>query len=295
MVSCNLRGITILVTGATGNVGSHVLLLLREAALPVRAAVRDRASAAAKADAVAFDFVDPSTWDAAFAGVQTLFLVRPPAIANVKRDIIPALEAAKSAGIRHVVFLSLQGAERNRVVPHARIEAWLRRSGLAWTFIRPSFFMQNLSTTHAAAIRDLSEIVVPAGRGRTAFVDVVDIAAVAAEVLRQPERHAYRAWTPTGATADSYEEVAAVLSAELGRRIGYTRPSLWRYAKHARNVLEMPWGMVFITAAIYTTVRLGLAAGLTDDVLTVTGRPPGTLAAFAHRERDAWIPENQPG
>ena len=280
---------TILVTGATGNVGSLVFALLSEQGLPTRAAMRDAGAAGGSGDRVVFDFVDSSTWGAAFAGITTLFLMRPPAITNIERDIIPALEAARSAGVRHVVFMSLQGAERIRVVPHAKIETWLRGSGMSWTFLRPSFFMQNLSTTHATAIRDLSEIVVPAGRGRTAFVDVVDVSAVAVEALRQPEHHMDQVWTPTGAAADSYDEVASVLTIELGRRIRYTRPGLWRYARHARGTLAMPWGLVAVTAAIYTTARLGLAAGLTDDVRTVTGHPPGTLAAFARRERAAWI------
>ena len=280
---------TILVTGATGNVGSLVLSGLRQRGLPARAAVRDPGRAGHAGDAVAFDFVDSSTWAPAFAGSDAIFLMRPPAITNIKRDIAPALEAAKTAGVRHVVFMSLQGADRIPVVPHARVETWLRDSGMSWTFLRPSFFMQNLSTTHAPAIRDLSEIVVPAGGGRTAFVDVVDVAAVAVEALCDPERHRDRVWTPTGTSADTYEEVARVLSTELGRPIRYTRPGLWRYARHARRTLAMPWGLVAVTAAIYTTARIGLAAGLTPDVQTVTGRPPGTLAAFAHRERAVWV------
>ncbi|MFD3444358.1 NmrA family NAD(P)-binding protein [Microbacteriaceae bacterium 4G12] len=79
--------------------------------------------------------------------------------------MLPALEYAKGAGVRHIVFLSLQGAERNRFVPHATIEQWLREQDMTtYTFVRAFFFMQNLSTTHAADIRDRSEIVVPLGR-----------------------------------------------------------------------------------------------------------------------------------
>ena len=69
------------------------------------------------------------------------------------------------------MLLSLQGAEGNRFVPHAALEAWLRESGLSWTFVRASFFMQNLITTHRSDIRDRDEIMVPAGHGATAFVD----------------------------------------------------------------------------------------------------------------------------
>ncbi|MBC7595818.1 MAG: NmrA family NAD(P)-binding protein [Kineosporiaceae bacterium] len=192
--------------------------------------------------------------------------------------------------MKHIVFLSLQGAESNAIVPHAKIEKWLRSSGLLWTFLRPSFFMQNLSTTHVAEIRDHSQIIIPAGNGRTAFVDVADIAAVAFEVLTDPENHIGRAWTLTGPAANSYSEVAEILSRELSRTIRYLRPGLGRYAVHARRDLAMPWAMVLITAAIYTVARLDRASGLTDDVRTVTGRPPTSFADFAHRERTVWLP-----
>ena len=116
---------------------------------------------------VPFGSTAPATWTSAFAGVETMFLLRPPAISRAsRRDLLPAVAAAQQAGLRHVVFLSLQGAQRNRVVPHAKVESWLRASGLGWTFVRPSFFTQNLSTTHAADIRDLDQIIVPAGGGR---------------------------------------------------------------------------------------------------------------------------------
>nr|BFE80675.1 SDR family oxidoreductase [Planobispora longispora] len=237
---------------------------------------------------MAFDFADPATWPAAFADVETMFLLRPPAVANVRRDLIPAVAAARSAGVRHVVFLSLQGAEHNRLTPHAAVEKWLRASGMAWTFIRPSFFCQNLSSTHASDIRDRDAIMVPAGGGATAFVDAEDVGAVAAAALGDPAEHAGRAWTVTGPRALTYEQVAQILTGELGRPIRYARPGLAAYARHARTALGMPWPMVAVTAAIYTSARFGLAAGLTGDVRAVLGRDPIDLSAFAHRERAAW-------
>lgn len=282
----------ILVTGATGNVGSAVVSGLRAAGAEMRLAVRSATRAVEQE--VEFDFTDPHTWDKAFQGVRSMFLVRPPALGNVKRDLLPAISAARQAGVEHVVFLSLQGAERNKVVPHATVEKWLRDSGLAWTFVRASFFHQNLSTTHAGDVRDRNEILVPAGGGATAFVDAHDVGAVAAAALLNPEEHANRAWTVTGPRSLTYEQVAQILSAELGRPIRYGRPGMWRYARHARQALGMPWGMVAVTTAIYTTARLGLAANLTDDVHSVLGRTPVDFATFAHRERDAWIPTPHP-
>lgn len=97
-----------------------------------------------RVEAVALDFTHESTWPATFKGVQRMFLMRPPQLGRPKPQIIPALEYARSHSVEQMVFLSLQGAEKNKAVPHATIEAWLRSSGLAWTFVRASFFHQNL-------------------------------------------------------------------------------------------------------------------------------------------------------
>ncbi|GAA1684478.1 SDR family oxidoreductase [Glycomyces endophyticus] len=276
----------VLVTGASGNVGSVVARELAAEGIQVRTTVH---SGAGEPGTVRFDFTDPATWGPAFDGVDAMFLVRPPAIGNVERDLLPAVDAARAAGVEHVVFLSLQGAERNKVVPHAKVESWLRASGMAWTFVRASFFHQNLSTVHLTDVRDRDEIFVPAGHGATAFVDAADVGAVAAAALADREAHADRAWTVTGPRALTYDQVAQILTAELGRPIRYARPGLLRYMRHARRHLHMPRPMVAVTAAIYTTARLGLAAGLTEDVATVLGRAPVDFTEFAHRERDVWM------
>lgn len=283
---------TVLVTGATGNVGSQTVELLLAAGVPVRAAASSveavRSRFGDRVEAVALDFTDPTTWEQAYSGVRRMFLLRPPHLGRPKKQMLPSLEVAKAAGVEHVVLLSLQGAEHNKVVPHHALEVWLRESGLSWTFVRAAFFMQNLTTTHLTDVRDRDTIMVPAGDGATAFVDVHDVAAVAAAALLTPEQHRNTAWTPTGPQALTYAEVAETLTGVLGRPISYPRPGLVRYARHARNVLGMPWGMVAVTSAIYTIARLGRAGGLTDDVSVVTGHDPVSFGEFAEREAARW-------
>lgn len=284
----------VLVTGATGTVGRVVVRALLDDGMRVRAAAGhpDRVADlfGDEVEAVGLDFTDPATWSA-FTGVERMFLLRPPQLGRPKTQMLPALEYARTVGVRQVVFLSLQGADHITVVPHAVIEAWLRASGLDWTFVRASFFMQNMTTTHLADIRDRDEIVVPAGRGSTAFVDAVDVGQVAAAALVDPQRHRNRAWTPTGPSALTYTEVARILTRVLGRTIRYPRPGVIRYAVHAHRALGMPWGKIVVTTAIYTLARFGRAADLTTDVQAVLGRPPTGFGDFAGREHAAFTPD----
>ena len=290
---------SVLILGASGDVGSAVAAAVSDAGVPIRTGGRspgDVSRLPAGSEPVVFDFADPTTWADAFDGVTSMFLLRPPEIGNVRRDLLPAVAAAQAAGVQHVEFLSLQGAERNKVVPHATVETWLRRSGMTWTFVRPSFFDQNLSTTHAADIRHHDMILVPAGTGATAFVDAHDVGAVAAAALLDPTAHRNRAWTVTGPESLTYQQVAVILSRVLDRTITYPRPGLLRYARHARTQLGMPWGMVAVTSAIYTTARLGLADTLTDDARQVLGRPPTSFIDFVTREQQTWMPpDSVPG
>ena len=126
--------------------------------------------------------------------------------------------------------------------------------------------------------------------GESGVVLLGGVGAVAAAALLDPSLHRNKTWTITGPRALTYVQVADILTAELGRRIRYTQPGLLRYAYHARDSLRLPWGMVAVTAAIYTTARLGRAGGLSNDVQAVLGRDPIDFAEFAHREHHVWIP-----
>jgi len=280
----------VLVTGAPGNVGTPLVAELLALGATVRVAAfhpeAARAALGEGAEIVPFDFGDPATFGA-FDGVERMFLLRPPAIADVKGVIVPALAEARRRGVRHVVFLSIQGAERNRLVPHRKIEDALRRSGMAWTFVRAAYFMQNLSTTHVADIREHDEVFIPAGRrSRTAHVDARDVAAVAARALVEPG-HEGRAYEPTGPAALTYDEVAAAISTAAGRPIRFADPGLVAYWRRMRG-RGMPRAMVGVTIGIYLAARLGLAAGITDDVRAVTGRDPIAFGTFAQDHAEAW-------
>ncbi len=280
---------TILITGATGNVGREVIKALPPQ-LPVRAAVMpaelSRLAPQPSVTYAAFDFLNPSTYAAAFEGIRTLFLVRPPQLANVQKEMAPAILAARAAGVEHVVFLSLQGVEKQRFVPHYKIEALLRETGMDWTFLRCGFFMQNLSTTHREQIRQTHRITLPVGKSRTSFIDVRDIGAAAAVALTEPG-HRNTIYTLTGSEALDYYRVAEIFTDVLGTEITYDNPSVLRFLR-AELAHGTRLGYALIMTMLYTITRFGNAAHTSPDFVNLVHRQPITLRQFVQDNRQVW-------
>jgi uncharacterized protein YbjT (DUF2867 family) len=272
--------VVLVVAGATGAVGAHVLAGLRELGVPVRGLSRRPPGGEGWAR---FSFGDPTGWPDALAGASGLFLVRPPQLARLG-DLRPALEHARAAGVRRVVFLSVLGAECLPGLPHRRVERWLDASGMAATHLRSGNFLQNLITVHGGQIRDRDELVVPAGTGRLSYVDARDVAAVAVRCLVEDGRAG--AYSPTGPEALDHARIAEVLGEVLGRPITH-RSGLLRYGRLARRS-GVPAGPALAGAAVYTLARLGVGARVTGDVRAVLGREPTGLRAFVGSHRSAW-------
>ena len=282
---------SVLVTGSTGNVGRAVASHLVDLGQSVVSAVREQndASVVAGTEARAFDFLDPRGWSAAFAGVDRLFLLRPPAIADVKRHLVPVIDAALDHGVEQIVFLSLQGVQFNFAAPHHAVEKYLRKRKAPFTLLRPNFFMQNLSTTYRDDIRHRGEIFVPAGRARTAFVDTLDIGAVAATVFTQPA-HLGRAYTLSGEESLDYFAVADQLTKTLGYPVRYREPSVQAYVQRLTDSGAAA-DYIDIQKMIYRVVRMHVSAFPNRMIRRLTGRPATTFAEFAHRESAVWARE----
>lgn len=134
--------------------------------------------------------------------------------------------------------MSVFGADRARFIPHYTVEAALRASTMASTVLRCSFFMQNLHrsiSTHGVDVAEAGELFIPAGRGKTTFLDARDAADVAAAVLAHPDAHRDAVYHLTGPTPLTMAEVAAAMTAVLGRPIRYVNPSLLQFAKRLRR------------------------------------------------------------
>ena len=281
---------TILVTGATGTVGRHVVAELAERVdgsedVRVRVAARDPDEAVDRFEAeefVAFDLTKPETWGETLADADGAFLVRPPTVDT--DDVTAFVDALGRVGVDHVVYLSTLGAEKNVLIPHHRIEKRIEASGVDYTFLRASFFMQNLTEVHGREIRERGEIAVPAGDGETSFVDARDLGAVAATALTE-SGHRNRAYDLTGSESLTYHEVARVLSDVTGREIRYRSPSVPAFVARRRELGD-PLPFALLMVAIYGTARLGLAGRATDTVERLLGRPPRDLRTFAEDYAD---------
>jgi uncharacterized protein YbjT (DUF2867 family) len=228
---------SVFVTGATGIVGRGVVDALLKKGVRVIAGVRDPGSAEnlpVGVEARTFNFgASAKALEDVLEGADRLFLMRPPRIADVQSHLFPVLDAANRRRIRQTVFLSLQGVQQNRATPHHAVEEYMRQVDTPYTFLRPNFFMQNLSTTYATEVRERGVVYVPAGRSFTAFIDARDIGRVAATTFTE-SGHTRKAYTLSGEQSLSYRDVArARPTPGLHRRAEDDLPH--RPAQHQRH------------------------------------------------------------
>lgn len=280
----------ILVTGATGNVGRGVVATLRERGLPFRAAERHvqkaRSVLGEDADIVQLDFLDPSTFAGAVRGCRGVFLLRPPAISKVEATLNPFIDEAARQGVEQVVFLSVAGAEKSKIVPHRGVEDHLMAGQVPWTILRPGFFAQNLSGPYRQDIVEDGRLYVPAGPGRASWVDVRDVGEVAARAFDDPGAMG-QAYRLVGPECLDFEAVAAILSQVLGRSISYVPASVPGYLLHlARH--GHPMGLVLVQTILHVGLRRGDADYLDPTLEELLGRPPRTLRDFVEDHAEVW-------
>jgi uncharacterized protein YbjT (DUF2867 family) len=274
-----------LVTGATGNVGSGVVRELQGRGVSVRAFVRDPDKAAAMlgdgVELVSGDFSNPESMRRALEGVEGVFL----ACANDPRQVeyeTGVIDAARQAGVRRIVKLSALGAEIGSPVAfwdwHGRIEEHLLTSGIPAVVLRPTFSMTNLLGS-ADAVRHAGSLFAPANGARVAMIDPRDIAEVAAVALAE-DTHDAKAYTLTGPEAITFERVAEVLSAAAGRRVEFVAvpDEAARQGMIEQGVPEFVAGEI---VKVFGFLRRGDQDRTTDTVRALTGREPRGFAEFA--------------
>ena len=273
------------VTGAGGTVGREVIKQLESEKAPFRAAYfsNEKADAArAKGiDAVIIDYNRPENLRPAFQGCDKLFFLGPNALnqSELERN---AVEAAKAAGVRHIVKQSVMGADEESyslAKVHRSVEKAIESSGLAWTFLRPNSFMQNVATYMGETIRAEGAFYSASGKAKISHVDVRDIAAVAVKALTEPN-HEGKAYTLSGPEVLTYDDLASELSKALGRSISHINlpPSDLKNAMLAEG---MPEEIADRMLDLERYFREDQASRITNDVNQVIGRDPRRFAQYA--------------
>lgn len=269
------------VTGSTGALGRLVARALSERGLQQRLLVRDPARAPELPGAVVerTSYADPDLARTSLAGVGTLFMVSGAEAADRLEQHRAFVDAAAAAGVQHVVYTSFAGAAPDCTFTlgrdHWATEEHLRASGMAFTFLRDSLYLDFLPDL----VGEDGVIRGPAGEGRVAAVTRADIARSAVAVLTDPAAHAGLTWDLTGPEALSLDDVAALLTAHTGRTVTYHAETV-EEAYESRLRWPAPQWQYDAWVSTYTAIANGELAGVTDHVERLTGRAPTGLAAY---------------
>lgn len=275
---------TILITGATGNIGGEVSNHLIEKKLPLRALVRDRHKAsqleAQGVELAQGDFSQPDTLDAALQGIEKAFLVMPNDLHQVDLES-NFIDAAQKAGVQHIVKLSVMGAGE---LPstfqtwHRQIEEHLEASSMTWTHLRPNMLMQNMRW-FAQTIAQSGAFYNCVGDTKISHVDARDVAAVAAVCLAETG-HENKSYVLTGSQAITFDEIAAIFAKALGRSVSYVDlpPADLKAARLANG--EPEW-YLDAELELFACWKQGAGTAVTHALKDLTHHPATTYEAFA--------------
>ena len=273
----------ILITGASGSVGKVVLAEVARSGQKHRAMYRSKEEAAkapAGTETVIADFADKTSLVAAMRGVESVYLVCSP-IPDLVRLESNAIEACEAAGVRRVVLSSALGAgDYPKSFPswHRKVEDKLKSTKMAYCILRPNSFMQNVLTYYAPSIRAEGAFYGAMGNARVSFLDVRDIAVVAAKALRGGE-HDAQTYELNGPEAWTYAEVAEKISRHAGISAKYVDISVEAQRKAMLDQGMPEWQVTALLELqeYYTGGKGGTRDGLLERLL---GRPPARMGAF---------------
>ncbi len=272
-----------LVLGASGLVGGHVVHgLVARGCTVVRAGRRPREGW------VRFDLTDPSTFGPALVGVDRVFLVARPGDDAPHEVAAPLIAAMARAGVAHVVNLSAMGAELRPEFGLRKVELLLEASGMAFTHLRPNWFMQVFTVPPLGPLLAATgQIALPAGDARLSFVDARDVADVAVAALLDPRLRG-TGLTLTGPEALDHATAVREMARATGRSLRYHAQT----EDEARAALSRAFEPARVERLVgfYRLVRAGACAPVTSDVERATGRPARRFAPFCDEHRAAWYP-----
>lgn len=231
-----------------------------------------------------FDFENPQTFDLAFRDVEILFLLRPPHISQVEKVFRPLLESAKNHGIHKVVFLSVQGVEQSSIIPHHKIEELIRELQFDYIFVRPAYFMQNLTTALLKEIQIERSITLPSGDAKFNWVDTKNIGEATALLIHSFEKYENQAFVITGSANLSFTEVCELMTEIIGEKIKFKSINpVSFFFKKKREGISMAFALVM--TLLHFIPRFQSEPEIYDDFERITGRKSNTLKLFLIREK----------
>jgi uncharacterized protein YbjT (DUF2867 family) len=285
----------VLVTGATGNVGMEVIKSLQniDHQLDLYAGVRDLVAdqlrlSNYKIKFSPFDFIDFKISQSALDGCDVLFLLRPPQISEVEKYFKPIIDACKDKDVKHIIFLSVQGVEKSKIIPHHKIEKLIVNSKIPYTFLRPAYFMQNFTTTLHKDLVNKQRIYLPAGHAKFTLIDVRDIGAVTASILTNLSQHINQSYELTCKEKLTFLEMARTLSSKLGIDIQFESPSLIRFFLTKRKE-KVPTMFILVMIMLHYFPRFQKEPAITNWVEKITHQQPTTFEQFIADNKKALI------
>ena len=274
---------TIAITGVTGKIGGAVATELQDLAPRLRLLVRNPSRAPRLEGQLAVaDYSDAAASREALAGVNVLFMVSAGESPERVQQHEVFVDAAAAAGVKHIVYTSFLGAKPDATFTltrdHWYTEQHIRESGIAWTFLRDSFYLDFFPEV----VDENGVIRGPAGNGRVGAVSREDVARSATAVLRNPAPHAGCAYDMTGPQALSLNDIARIIGEVWGKQVTYQDESL-EEAYASRAHYGAPGWEVDAWVSTYTAIASGELDVISDSVQSLTGRPPLSLAELLHR------------
>ena len=278
---------TYLITGATGDVGSKVVKQLIQRGERPRIFVRNAEKAQAqfgdRVDILSGDLADVGSLQRALAGVEKLFLVNSGPQIPVLDGL--AVQAAKTAGVRHIVKLSSLDVEQKMAIGawHEKGEAAIRASGIRFTFVRPTGFMSNLLAWSRSIVAE-GIVRSSTGDGKRPFIHSEDIAAVAVRALTADD-YVGKALPITGPQSLSFAEITEKIGSAIGRQLKY-QPVSDEEAGRRFSATGASAEEVAAHVELWRAIREGRVGATTNEVERILGRKPIAL--------DQWLVENAP-
>ena len=283
----------ILITGATGNVGMAVIKSFNKLThnLQIIAGIKDISKDKEKLvhykiGFVKFDFMDARTYKPALEQIDLLFLLRPPQISDTNKYFKPLIEMAVQLGVKHIVFLSVQGVEKSAIIPHHKIEKLILDSKIPYTFLRPAYFMQNFlgSLHHDLIVK--KKIFLPVGNAKFTLVDVHDIGDVATVIMINSNKHINTLYELTNNEKMTFGEMATQLSKEFGEKITYESPNLLNFYLTKRKE-KMPFMLILVMIMLHYLPRFQKEPLVTNCVKDIIQREPKTFIEFIKENKQS--------